>query len=237
MIKLLKKYRLEVIFISILILFFIAYFKFNDSAVFLFLQNSSSHLMLRFSKYGLIGVSLASFIGNSSVIVQIPYYLVVFLASINAASFWDVFWIGLVTGIGAGLGEAVAYLVGRGISHVALSKLRRSSLFRFLEKIVHEKEKFVPTLVFLFALTPLPDDTLLLPLGMVKYNFKKLILPVFLGKIVLGWGLAFGFIYFTQNLSKYTSIEPSLDLPFILMFLFLKLIVYQTLKYRKHLKG
>jgi hypothetical protein len=36
--------------------------------------------------------------------------------------------------------------------------------------------------VFLFALTPLPDDILFLPLGMMKYSFWKCIIPGWLGK-------------------------------------------------------
>ena len=36
--------------------------------------------------------------------------------------------------------------------------------------------------IFLFALTPLPDDILFLPLGMIKYPFWKCIIPGWLGK-------------------------------------------------------
>ncbi|MEJ2251642.1 MAG: hypothetical protein P8Y97_18545, partial [Candidatus Lokiarchaeota archaeon] len=42
--------------------------------------------------------------------------------------------------------------------------------------------KRVPLYVFIFALTPLPDDILFLPLGMIRYPPWKAIIPGWLGK-------------------------------------------------------
>jgi hypothetical protein len=49
-------------------------------------------------------------------------------------------------------------------------------------KIILHNKKRVPIYVFLFALTPLPDDILFLPLGMLKYPFWKCIIPAWFGK-------------------------------------------------------
>ena len=46
--------------------------------------------------------------------------------------------------------------------------------------------------IFLFALTPLPDDLLFIPLGIMRYNFLKAFIPSILGKILMCFILAYG---------------------------------------------
>jgi len=38
---------------------------------------------------------------------------------------------------------------------------------------------------FIFALTPLPDDLLFIPLGIMRYNLPKTLLAAFFGKLVM----------------------------------------------------
>jgi uncharacterized membrane protein YdjX (TVP38/TMEM64 family) len=45
-----------------------------------------------------------------------------------------------------------------------------------------QNKKRAPVYIFLFALTPLPDDILFLPLGIMKYPFWKCIIPAWIGK-------------------------------------------------------
>ena len=39
--------------------------------------------------------------------------------------------------------------------------------------------------VFIFALTPLPDDLLFIPLGLMRYNLWKVFIPCVLGKFLM----------------------------------------------------
>ncbi|MFX0133005.1 MAG: hypothetical protein ACFFDN_05095, partial [Candidatus Hodarchaeota archaeon] len=66
-----------------------------------------------------------------------------------------------------------------------LAEERDSDLVKNVDgfgKLILENEKRTPLYIFLFALTPLPDDILFLPLGMIKYPFWKCIVPGWLGK-------------------------------------------------------
>jgi membrane protein YqaA with SNARE-associated domain len=67
---------------------------------------------------GLLGIFLASFLGHFSIVMKDVMFLPLFLYSSN---FWDPLSLGLVAGLGGGLGEMGAYLIGRGVG-----KLRRN---------------------------------------------------------------------------------------------------------------
>lgn len=115
------------------------------------------------------------------------------------AEFWGLM-IGCIVlgGIGAASGESSTWFVGRGIKAVTdrrkLKKEKIDGLEEEAEKggIMHNMDGFgkllsrnpnwVPMIVFLFALTPLPDDILFLPLGMIGFSFWKVIIPGAFGK-------------------------------------------------------
>jgi membrane protein DedA with SNARE-associated domain len=44
--------------------------------------------------------------------------------------------------------------------------------------------------IFFFALTPLPDDLLFIPLGIMRYKFVKAFVPSFMGKLLMSFILA-----------------------------------------------
>jgi len=46
--------------------------------------------------------------------------------------------------------------------------------------------------IFLFALTPLPDDLIFIPLGVLHYKFVKAFIPCSLGKLTMCSILAYG---------------------------------------------
>ena len=52
-------------------------------------------------------------------------------------------------------------------------------------------DRYGPLLIFIFALTPLPDDLLFIPLGISRYNFVKAFIPCLLGKIAMAYIIAY----------------------------------------------
>lgn len=141
------------------------------------------------------------FLGSASIGFPIPFPFVLFSLSnsilfryldagfsMNETLLFGGFWleiigITLVGGIGSALGEFTGYAVGYGAKKVA--EERNSELFNNVDgfgKLILENQKRTPLYIFLFALTPLPDDILFLPLGMIKYPFWKCIIPGWLGK-------------------------------------------------------
>lgn len=146
---------------------------------------------------------LICFIGSASVGFPIPFPFVlfslsnsIFLRFVNPPfsytaqqialnpDFWlEVSGIAIIGGLGAALGELTAYMIGYGAKKIAES--RRSEVLRNVDgfgKVILNNKKRTPLYVFLFALTPLPDDILFVPLGMIKYPAWKCIIPGWLGK-------------------------------------------------------
>jgi len=161
--------------------------------------------------------------GNSTVLIVVPYAVVIADLSIKNPSMW--FWIALVSGIGAAIGEIVSYYVGRLIG--SSKKLKESEMG---EKFLRMKQQFekhpktVPITVFLFALTPLPDDMLLVPLGMMNYNYKRTINPCMIGKTMLTSFICFIGAIIGANLGS-DSVNPSFDL---IIFSFVFIFIYMV---------
>jgi len=141
------------------------------------------------------------FLGSASIGFPIPFPFVLFSLSssvylkyenigltltqiLQNGFFWlEILGLALIGGLGSALGESSGYAVGYGAKKV--TEQRDSDLLKNIDgfgKLILENEKRTPIYIFLFALTPLPDDILFLPLGMIKYPFWKCIIPGWLGK-------------------------------------------------------
>jgi membrane protein YqaA with SNARE-associated domain len=152
-------------------------------------------LMVRFvlyfhSRYGDFGVYLAIFlisiIGNVSVIMPVPY--IIALAILVVVLPINPLLVGISAGFGASIGELSAWLLGRGTSEM-IEDTAYGKRLDSLAKLV-KKGYGIPLIIF-FAATPLPDDLLLIVLGMVNYNIGYALVSCFIGKIVLAVGIAY----------------------------------------------
>jgi len=138
------------------------------------------------SKIGLIGiyfgVFLISIFGNFTVIFPIPYTLALITVAVRPSiDALDIFILGLFAGGGAAIGETSAWLLGK-----ASKKVMEDSM----EKQVSRAKKWIdkglaPLIIFLFAATPLPDDAVLVFIGLLGYPLWKTLIWCVLGKIVL----------------------------------------------------
>ncbi|MHA1914110.1 MAG: VTT domain-containing protein [Promethearchaeota archaeon] len=141
------------------------------------------------------------FLGSASIGFPIPFPFVLFSLSnsllikysnlgyeinqiLQLGPFWlEILGIALVGGLGSALGEFTGYAIG--FSAKKIIKEGNSSVLNNVDgfgKLILQNKKRAPVYIFLFALTPLPDDILFLPLGMMKYPFWKCIIPAWLGK-------------------------------------------------------
>ena len=133
-------------------------------------------------QFGYLGVFIISFIGSVSVIFPVPYTLVIFVLG----SMLDPFFVAVSGGLGAALGEFSGYTLGY-YGRKIVNKERR----RKMDYMVKLFGRYGPVTIFLFALTPLPDDLLFIPLGVMRYPFLKAFVPALLGKIVMTFILAY----------------------------------------------
>jgi membrane protein YqaA with SNARE-associated domain len=140
-------------------------------------------------QYGYFGIFLISFLGATSVFIPIPYTVVIFtLGGFRIGGNWafDPLWIAVAAGTGAAIGEFSGYLIGFGGRRVIGEKYKKK--MDFLTKLF---KKFGPIMIFVFALTPLPDDLLFIPLGIMRYSLLKAFIPALLGKFVSNFIIAY----------------------------------------------
>lgn len=134
-------------------------------------------------QYGYLGVFIACFIGTMSIVIPIPYTVIIFMLG----KWLDPSLLALSAGTGAALGEFSGYVMGY-LGRAVISDERK----RKMEYIVKVFNRYGPLAIFAFALTPLPDDLLFIPLGIMRYSFIKAFLPCLAGKIVMSLILALG---------------------------------------------
>jgi membrane protein YqaA with SNARE-associated domain len=133
-------------------------------------------------QFGYLGVFIISFIGSVSIIFPVPYTLVIFFLG----SVLDPVFVAVSGGLGAALGEFSGYLLGYS-GRTVVSEERRKKM-GYMVKLF---DKYGPLSIFFFALTPLPDDLLFIPLGVMRYPFVKAFIPALLGKMLMTFILAF----------------------------------------------
>lgn len=134
-------------------------------------------------QYGYLGIFLLSFIGAISVIFPIPYTVIIYLLG----SILDPFLIALSGGLGSAVGEFVGYILGY-YGRTVISEERR----RKMDYMLKIFDRYGVIAIFLFALSPLPDDLLIIPLGIMHYNPVKFLIPCILGKFLMCLILALG---------------------------------------------
>ena len=126
-------------------------------------------------QHGYIGIFLISMLGALSIFVPIPYTVVIF--TLGGLQTFDPLLIALAAGAGAAVGEFFGYLVGFGGRRFIGEKYKKK--MDFLTKLF---KKFGPIVIFIFALTPLPDDLLFIPLGIMRYSLLRAFIPALIGK-------------------------------------------------------
>ena len=57
--------------------------------------------------------------------------------------------------------------------------------------VIQKYPRATPIVIWFLALTPIPDDVVVIPLGIAKYSWKKVLIPQFIGKsmflIAIAW--------------------------------------------------
>ena len=126
-------------------------------------------------QYSYLGIFLISLVGAMSILVPIPYPVVIFI--LGASSSFDPLLIAVAAGLGSAIGEFSGYLLGVGGRKVIGNKYKKK--MDFITKLF---KKYGSIAIFIFALTPLPDDLLFIPLGVMRYSLLRAFIPALLGK-------------------------------------------------------
>ena len=94
--------------------------------------------------------------------------------------------VAVIGATGATLGTTLYYLVGEGICKILPSKVRS-----YIERGQRYLKKYGVLAVFFFAVTPLPDEIIWVPIGCMKYNVHKAVIACWMGKFILMATLSF----------------------------------------------
>ncbi|MDH5690941.1 MAG: VTT domain-containing protein, partial [Candidatus Bathyarchaeota archaeon] len=68
-------------------------------------------------------------------------------------------------------------------------------------------DRFGPIVIFLFALTPLPDDLLFIPLGVIRYSIARAFIPALIGKICMNFIVAYSGRFSIQIIRDIFGVE------------------------------
>ena len=141
-----------------------------------------SWMMDLVQRYGYLGAFLASVLGNATIILPAPYSLFIFVLG----GILDPLLLGAISGLGAAIGELTGYALGAAWRK-AVSEEKKRELERARKLL--ENPGFI--VVFVMAATPLPDDVVSVPLGLMRYPLWKAFLAFLIGKTLLCLILAY----------------------------------------------
>jgi len=130
-----------------------------------------------FERYGYIGAFSVSFIASASVIFPVPGFVVIWAMAASPTFSWA--WVALAAGIGGGLGEFTAYLVGYA-GKVAIVP-EHSTWYRIAEGWMR---RYGSITIFAFALAPfLPFDPAGIAAGTLRFPLWKFLLATLAGRL------------------------------------------------------
>ena len=149
------------------------------------------------SSYGYTGIFVVAFISGFNLLIPVPAaaFLPLFLEA--GLRFWPTIAV-IVAGVT--LADSIAFFIGK-VGHELISRSTEGKIFSKLEE-ARSRYHWAPlAILFAFAsLAPLPNETLLVPMGFFGYRFFH-ILPV-----VLAGNFVFNAIYATGAVSLFEAL-------------------------------
>lgn len=142
---------------------------------------------------GFFIIFISCFLG-ALIPIPVPYFFTVSIVAtwgdplggtMNPVTAWLFFPLmaAMIGTIGNFSGEIIDFFIGKGsreiLSHDTVNKVNKWG------NLMERRPGIVPVFIFLFALTPLPDSLLLVPLGLSGYSTKKTLVSCMIGKFCM----------------------------------------------------
>lgn len=164
-------------------------------------------------RFGLLGVLVVAFIAGSTfsvTAIPVPYWVVVFtLPGLMSAQWgwWSAIWVGLVSALGASLGQLITFMIGyggRGLSEKLSSKINS----KIYDRAMNWAQRHGSWAVFLMSAMVNPLHLpMTIAIATLRYPPHKFFIFCFLGVAVKSLVIAFcGYFGFT---SLFTFLGPS----------------------------
>jgi len=179
----------------------------------------------------LLGVLLASFGINMIPFASPSSFLIASNAALLVNA--DPLSTGILVALGATCAKLIHYTVSFFVGkHVSEERRRR------LDTAALKTRRWASLAVFIAAATPIPDDPVIIPLGLMKYNPAKLASAYFVGKLSIavlgaffgGFGEQFLNGYVSQEVLVIISIALTVAITLLLLKMDLSEIAERTLR-------
>lgn len=139
-------------------------------------------------RFGYVGMFLVAIITGLNVFVPIPAAT---LAPVYVSAGFPLPAVVVILTIGTVIADAIGYLIGVGGRHI--TKHAHPALQEKMETLAHRHHYLVLPFVFLFAaLSPFPNEMILIPLAIIGVRFRALFLPLLLGTLLYETLFAYG---------------------------------------------
>jgi membrane protein YqaA with SNARE-associated domain len=188
-------------------------------------NDAVEHFLDLAARFGAPGMFVAGLVGNASVLVQVPYTLPLLSVALEGATLGHLLVLGLACGIGAGVGEIISYLIADAIL-ARTPELPESRVYRWIERNTDHHPVLTKLAIFVWAVTPLPDDTVIVPLAMVSYGVRRIALPLFTGKVV--HNLVIAYVFYRFAVDPPVSPQVKTDLALVVIVAFVLVVLYQV---------
>ncbi len=184
------------------------------------------------TRYGLIGVCIVAFIAGSTFSVTalpVPYWILTLTLPTLLASrygIWSPVWVGLLSGLGAALGQFLTFMIGyggRGLSE----RVGHHFNARIYDKAVEWAKKRGSWAVFFMSVMVNPLHLpMTIAIATLKYPPLKFLLYSFLGAAIKSLVIAFaGYFGLTTLLDWLGSFKSALGLALLLVLVFVSAVV------------
>jgi len=148
-----------------------------------------------------LAIFLTSFVTSSSILIPILPFPGYFPVLVGIGLGLNPLLVGVLGAIGSVLGDLLGYLVGMGGS-ATIEKFEKKAP-KFLKRFERFYSHIGFWVVLAFAFFPFPFDIIGVLSGVSKYNFKRFLLALTIGRVVRTLLIAYGGFYaipFVSNL-------------------------------------
>ncbi len=148
-------------------------------------------------RLGMIGVIFVGLVGGLNAFVPIPpaTFAPLFLEA-------DMSTLMIISGfiVGTTIADSIGFMIGWfGSTYTSTHHPR---LTERMQSFMKKHERLIPYIIFgFFMLAPVPNETILIPLAIMGYRYKKLILPLIIGNtlhqslMVYGYSSMFAWLF------------------------------------------
>jgi hypothetical protein len=193
------------------------------------LSGAVDNVVLDALGWGFAGMFLVALVANLSLAIQIPYTLPILAAAIQGRTFPYLMGLGIAAGLGSAIGGLASLAIAERL-FAYVPDLSQSRLYRWVDRNAQTRPNGIRLAAFAVAATPLPDDTVIVPLAMIHYGWRRIALPYVTGKLVHNVVVAALFFEFTHWFAKGIDKNIRADASIALVLAFIALACYQTEK-------